>query len=285
MKPQRSSLPVTEMVYGGISRRVARTFFEQGYPQPAAKTRPRYRPPPSADGSSRPINAGLVGSTADALLASAKPLRSSTSGQEVVRRSTTDRARQEEHTKGRPSINLASGIAVCGVCGGKMLASARGRERGRKQPKELPLPLVTQRIQGPSCVTRSRDLVDGFITNVILGYLELHRHEIASALGRLKAGAPVDSSADIAEAERIRRRLASLAELLASGTLGAADFAAATSKLRARLDVVESRSLHLRRHRRRRLSFSTEAPTSRRAGKLSTSTASGGSLPSSSIAS
>lgn len=227
-----------EMVMRGASLgEVARTFFEQGF-RSRSKDKTAIPPATIREQLLRPINAGLVEVNGEMVAGvSQAPALIDVETWEVVRAILTDPARKK-NTQGRPSINLASGIAVCGVCGGKMLASARGGKGDGNSRKNYRC-RSSQRIQGPSCVTRSRDLVDGFITNVILGYLELHRHEIASALGRLKAGAPVDNSADIAEAERIRRELASLAELLASGTLGAADFAAATSKLRARLDVVE----------------------------------------------
>jgi len=136
-----------------------------------------------------------------------------------------DPARQPHD--GRPARSLLSGISRCGVCGGKVLASQKSA-RG------------VYRCNVKHCVSRTRRLLDPYVTQAALTYLGAHRERLASAIGG-RTEVFADSSTEIAEASRLRRDLTTLPDLLASGDLSPDDYASAMRRLRDRLAAVESR--------------------------------------------
>lgn len=136
-----------------------------------------------------------------------------------------DPARQPHN--GRPPRALLSGVARCGVCGAKALASMRS---GAK----------TYRCVESYCTSRSQRLLDPYVTDATLAFLAEHRERLAKSIGN-RTPVFTDASSEIAEASRLRRDLATLPDLLASGDLSPSDYASAMNRLRERLSAVESK--------------------------------------------
>ena len=126
---------------------------------------------------------------------------------------------------GRPPRWLLSGLAVCGVCGGPVLATSSGRRRAK--------PVYTCR--GSRHVVRDAAEVDAFVTAVILA--RLSRPDAADLLRPRQPGD--DPAALHAAATALRQRLQGLADAYAEDAIDRQQLASGSRRLRARLATVD----------------------------------------------
>lgn len=121
---------------------------------------------------------------------------------------------------GRPPTGLLTGLLRCGECGVALNAAGA----------------ASYRCNAGGHVSRSRPRLDAMISDLVVAYLVQHQH----ALSRMATTAVVEGGADFDELARLRAELGVLPALLASGDLGAVDFARATRTLRARIEEIQA---------------------------------------------
>lgn len=129
-------------------------------------------------------------------------------------------------SRGRPSKALMAGFMVCGVCGAKVYRHYRGRDRTNR---------ASYACSSNRCTTRSGELVDTFVTELIGEWLAANADKVT----RPKAKPKRSKSDPSAQADQLRVKLDDLALLLAAGDLSAKDYARAVKEVRVRLDAVE----------------------------------------------
>lgn len=125
------------------------------------------------------------------------------------------------HRAGRPRRHLLSGVAVCGVCGGRVFGCMR--DQG-----------PTYMCETRSHVVRRSEPIDQLVREVVVA--RLSQDDAASAFAR-------PSDRDEAQALRkeealVRARLEGLAEAYAAGEIDRAQMRAGTVRLRDRLEAI-----------------------------------------------
>jgi hypothetical protein len=122
------------------------------------------------------------------------------------------------------AAHLLSGIARCGVCGGKVRAGMN---------RTVP----SYRCMEKSCVARARRDVDDLVEKVILG--RLSKPDAANVFRRERDPAAADAAT---EAEALRARLDIAADDYADGKIDARQLERITAKLRPQIDAAEARA-------------------------------------------
>ena len=123
---------------------------------------------------------------------------------------------------GSTATHLLSGIAVCGVCAGKMRAGM-----SRQTP--------SYRCADHSCVSRARAGVDALVTAVVLE--RLGRPDVVGLLAAQDDGA----RGAVVEVAELRGRLDAAADDFADGTLDREQFHRITERVRPRLEAAQAR--------------------------------------------
>lgn len=125
---------------------------------------------------------------------------------------------------GTAAAHLLSGIARCGVCGGKMRAGLN-----RKVP--------SYRCADRSCVSRNRADVDAFVLAVVVGRLAR-----PDALDLLAPDQREAVSAALSEAAGLRARLDTAADDYADGKIDAQQLERITARIRPKLEAAQAAS-------------------------------------------
>ena len=128
--------------------------------------------------------------------------------------------------------HLLTGIATCGVCGGRMTALVRSAAYQRKWG----MPGAAYRCEDQHCVQRSKATVDALITGLVL-----ERLTQPDALVALAGGDRDAVAAASAELEALEARRASILALVASGDFDAAEGAQMATALRQQRDAAQAR--------------------------------------------
>jgi site-specific DNA recombinase len=131
---------------------------------------------------------------------------------------------QRRTSTGTAAVHLLSGIARCGVCGGKMRA---GMNRT----------VASYRCMEKSCVSRARRDVDDLVVKVILA--RLSKPDAVEVFRRQRDPAAADAAA---EAEALRARLDIAADEYADGRIDARQLERITAKLRPQIAAAEARA-------------------------------------------
>lgn len=122
--------------------------------------------------------------------------------------------------------HLLSGIAVCGVCGGRMTVLARGRTEARKyQP-------ASYICETGHCVRRNQEKVDLLVSELMIDRLTEPDAMDAVSMGDAQAAA--DARAEIAAAEA---KMALAADQFADDAISAEMMSRITVKMRARISA------------------------------------------------
>lgn len=122
------------------------------------------------------------------------------------------------------AAHLLSGIATCGVCGARVRA---GTVRG----------VLSYRCSARSCVSRKRDDVDPFVTEILVRRLA----QLDPAMFAAPESRPAVRRA-LAEATELRDRLDVAADDYADGKIDARQLERITARLRPRLESAEARA-------------------------------------------
>jgi DNA invertase Pin-like site-specific DNA recombinase len=132
---------------------------------------------------------------------------------------------------GRPAVALLSGgLAVCPVCGGKVVAGSNAGRNGERFP--------SYDCQSTRHVSRKRDIIDALVIAEVGSYLQDNRAQLVAAAERLQSSAGHSDAGTTAEAEALRARQQELADLVTSGDLAPTDYAQAVSGITARLQAL-----------------------------------------------
>lgn len=129
--------------------------------------------------------------------------------------------------KGRPHSTLLGGLLSCGVCGQALKPSSNSVNGGRR--------IATYGCEPHRHVNRSRADLDLFMTEALAGYVSLNAGAIEARMERPDGTLPL-----IAERDRLAGQVASLASLLAAGSLDVAAYAAAVDAVAKRREEVEA---------------------------------------------
>lgn len=135
-------------------------------------------------------------------------------------------ARAKRHDWPNRTKYLLSGLAVCGVCGGRMLA--RPYYQGKKDDPKRKITMTYQCTTG-WCVSRGLDRLDTIVEDAILDRLT------QSDTVALFPSAP-DLQPLVVESQQLRDRRDDLAALLVDGTLTAAAVREQSAKIQRRLE-------------------------------------------------
>jgi site-specific DNA recombinase len=149
---------------------------------------------------------------------------------DVWQRFTSAKSRRKTpHTWSNRTKYLLSGMALCGVCGSRMMARPDypRPKNGVPQPAKIAYACTTN-----WCVQRNQERLDALIESVVLRRLSLPD---AAALVRPKA----DLEPLMKEADELRQRKDDLAAALAEGLLTLAAVRSEASKLTKRIDAVQ----------------------------------------------
>lgn len=138
--------------------------------------------------------------------------------------------RQVSHDWANATKHLLSGIPVCGVCGGRVMA----RPEYRRTKSGERSTVMTLACHANWCVSRLMGPVEQVVEGVVLRRL---MEPDAAELIRPS----VDVAPLYAEAEDLRARRDELAQLLADGVLGVQAVRDASTQLQARLEAVQAR--------------------------------------------
>lgn len=140
----------------------------------------------------------------------------------------TDPARRT--TRGRPAVSLLAGVLTCPYCreqGERSRIGAAARRRAGKPTEQI---YKCRR----GCVSRTRGRLDAMVSALVVAYLVQHRDQLR------RPSTPTGSNNAAHQADELRTRLDSLAELVATGALSPADYASAVREIRTRLEAVEA---------------------------------------------
>lgn len=146
---------------------------------------------------------------------------------------TTKTRRKTRHDWSNKTKYLMSGLAVCGVCSGRMMA----RPEYRKQPDGSRRTRMSYQCTTNWCVSRGLDAVDEIVQAVVLARL--------SQPDALTLMTPtVDVTPFVTESQELRQRRDDLAALLAEGVLSAAAVREQQGKLQKRLTALQEQISH-----------------------------------------
>ncbi|WP_415855633.1 recombinase family protein [Sinomonas sp. G460-2] len=132
---------------------------------------------------------------------------------------------------GAEPVHLLSGVAICGVCGGK---TQRLVNRGK---------YASYICKDKHCVSRRQDLTDEFVSEVVRGFLS--RPDALEAINAQAMDQP-DVSAAVQDLKELRARLEALYEQAADGSLSAAGLARVEGTVLERIAAAEDRLESLR---------------------------------------
>ena len=141
----------------------------------------------------------------------------------------TKARRRTQHDWSNKTKYLLSGLAVCGICGSRMMARPEYQRR-KNAPK---ITVMTYQCTKSWCVSRNLARVDDYVQAVLFARLSL-----PDAAEALTPTAP-EIGPLVAESIELRARRDDLAGLLADGTLTANAVRESSAKLQARLEVVQ----------------------------------------------
>ncbi|MGH3319484.1 MAG: recombinase family protein [Streptosporangiaceae bacterium] len=179
----------------------------------------------------RPRNAGRIihrGVVQDSVTACWPPLVSAEGHAEVVRVLSEPARRTSD---GNGVRWLGSGLYRCGVCASTgTVETLRASATGGKTRYR------TYRCKSNRHLARAAEAIDGHVSAVIIE--RLSRPDASDLL--TAPGQSVDVAALHADATAVRGRLAELGELYGDGAIDVAQLRSGTTRLRARLDAIES---------------------------------------------
>ena len=141
----------------------------------------------------------------------------------------TKARRRTQHDWSNKTKYLLSGLAICGICGSRMMARPEYQRR-KDAPK---VTVMTYQCIKNWCVSRNLTRVDDYVQAVLFARLSLP--DAAEAL--TPRGPEIGPL--VAESIELRARRDDLAGLLADGTLTAGAVRESSAKLQARLEVVQ----------------------------------------------
>jgi len=145
---------------------------------------------------------------------------------------TTKTRRKTRHDWSNKTKYLMSGLAVCGVCGGRMMARPEYRRKGGVRVTRMTYACTTG-----WCVSRDLDAVDEVVQAVVIARL--------SQPDALKMLTPkTDIGPLVTQSQELRQRRDDLAALLADGTLTATAVREQSGKLQKQLDALQERISH-----------------------------------------
>jgi site-specific DNA recombinase len=147
---------------------------------------------------------------------------------------TTKTRRKTRHDWSNKTKYLLSGLAVCGVCGGRMMARPEYR---RKQADGTKPVVMTYQCTTNWCVSRKLEPVDELVHEVVIARLSR-----PDALKMLRP--KTDIGPLVTQSQELRQRRDDLAALLADGTLTAAAVREQSSKLQKQLDALQEQISH-----------------------------------------
>ena len=142
--------------------------------------------------------------------------------------------RKVPHDWANAAKHLLSGLAVCGVCGGAMLARPEYRTR-----KGVRVVTYAYSCQTNWCVSRNMKRLDDLVERIIIA-----RFSLPDVLELMKVD---ESTVDLeAQAVDIRARWDGLAELVAEGTLRPQAVRDRAAEFRVKLDRIEAQIAEIR---------------------------------------
>jgi hypothetical protein len=150
----------------------------------------------------------------------------------IVDRATWDRAQAiladpaRAPRKGRPHSTLLGGLLTCGTCGAALRPSSNSVNRGGRIP--------TYACEPHRHVNRSRDGLDLFVREALAAHLAANAAAISERMPEADGTRPL-----LAEIAHLEKQADALADLLASGSLDAADYASASKKVRTRIEALK----------------------------------------------